>query len=173
MIGRDGAAVDFLEATEPSDFLAARVLFKEYADQLGIDLCFQGFDAELAELASMYAAPSGCLILARSGDGPVGCGAIRRLHGDACEMKRLYLRPQARGSGVGRALAERLVSRAKALGYARMYLDTLVGMHAARKLYGALGFRQCEPYYDNPLRDVVYMELELSSRQPRPSRIGK
>ncbi len=164
MVSRDKAAPGFTEATEPPDFALARVLFQEYADQLNIDLCFQGFDAELDQLASMYAPPSGCLILAQSGAGPIGCGAIRRFRGDACEMKRLYLRPQARGTGLGRALAELLVSRAKALGYARMYLDTLVDMRPARTLYSSLGFRQTAPYYDNPLRDVVYMELDLSTR---------
>jgi GNAT superfamily N-acetyltransferase len=153
-----------IEATGPSDFAAARVLFQEYAAQLGIDLCFQGFAAELDQLASMYAPPSGCLILARSGAGPIGCGAIRRFSADACEMKRLYLRPQARGTGVGRGLAEQLVLRAKALGYARMYLDTLLDMRPARQLYSSLGFRPTTPYYDNPLQDAVYMELDLASR---------
>ena len=99
---------------------------------------------ELDQLAAMYAPPSGCLILAQSDAGPIGCGAIRLLRGDACEMKRLYLRPQAR--------------------YARMVLDTLVDMRAARKLYSSLGFRETAPYYDNPLRGVVYMQLDLSSR---------
>jgi ribosomal protein S18 acetylase RimI-like enzyme len=162
MVSSDKAAPAFMEASEPPDFAAARELFREYAAQLDIDLCFQGFDAELDQLASMYAPPSGCLILAQGGAGPIGCGAIRRFQGDACEMKRLYLRPQARGLGVGRALAELLVSRAKALGYTRMYLDTLVDMRPARKLYSSLGFRQTAPYYVNPLRDVVYMELDLS-----------
>jgi putative acetyltransferase len=164
MLSRDKAGPVFTEATEPSDFAAARVLFQEYADQLGIDLCFQGFDAELDQLATMYAPPSGCLILAQSGADLIGCGAIRRFRGDACEMKRLYLKPQARGTGWGRALAELLVSRAKALGYERMYLDTLLDMRPARELYGSLGFRETTPYYGNPLRDVVYMELDLSSR---------
>jgi putative acetyltransferase len=149
------------EAREPPDFAAGRELFREYAAQLQIDLCFQGFDAELDQLTTMYAPPSGCLILARSGGRPIGCGAIRRLAGDACEMKRLYLRPEARGTGLGRTLAERLVIRAKALGYARMYLDTLVDMLPARALYRSLGFRETAPYYDNPLPDVVYMELDL------------
>jgi putative acetyltransferase len=157
----DGNDLGLTEAEEPQDFAAARELFQEYAAQLGIDLCFQGFAAELDQLTSMYAPPSGCLIIARRGDRPIGCGAIRRLSGDACEMKRLYLRPQARGTGLGRMLAERLVHRAKALGYARMYLDTLVDMHLARGLYRALGFRETAPYYDNPLPGVVYMELDL------------
>jgi ribosomal protein S18 acetylase RimI-like enzyme len=164
MVSRDKSGPGFTEAAEPADFAEARELFQEYADQLNIDLCFQGFDAELDQLTSMYAPPSGCLILAQGEAGPIGCGAIRRFHDDACEMKRLYLRPRARGTGVGRALAELLVSRAKALGYARMYLDTLVDMRAARKLYSSLGFRETAPYYDNPLPGVVYMELDLSTR---------
>jgi len=164
MASRDKAGPGFREAAEPADFAAARVLFQEYAHQLNIDLCFQGFDTELDQLTAMYAPPSGCLILAQSDAGPIGCGAIRLFRADACEMKRLYLRPQARGAGVGRALAELLVSRARALGYARMYLDTLVDMRAARKLYSFLGFRETAPYYDNPLRGVVYMELDLSTQ---------
>jgi GNAT superfamily N-acetyltransferase len=155
---------ELTEASEALDFAAARELFLEYAAQLQIDLCFQGFAAELDQLATMYAPPSGCLILARRGRHPIGCGAIRRLSDDACEMKRLYLRPQARGTGLGRTLAERRVHRAKALGYARMYLDTLVDMHPARKLYVSLGFLETVSYYDNPLPDVVYMVLDLANR---------
>jgi GNAT superfamily N-acetyltransferase len=164
VISRDTGGPVLTYATQPSDFSAARELFLEYAAHLGIDLCFQGFAEELDQIASMYAPPSGCLVLARSAAGPIGCGAIRRFSKDACEMKRLYLRPQARGTGLGRALAEHLVSRAKALGYARMYLDTLLDMGPARKLYASLGFRPTTPYYDNPLQDVVYMELDLASR---------
>jgi putative acetyltransferase len=155
---------ELTEASEPLDFAAARELFLEYAAQLPIDLRFQGFTAELDHLTTMYAPPSGCLILARSGDHAIGCGALRRLSDDVCEMKRLYLRPQARGTGLGRTLAERLVQRAKALGYARMCLDTLLDMHPARRLYVSLGFRETAPYYDNPLPDVVYMELDLANR---------
>lgn len=163
---------ELTEASRPLDFAAARELFLEYAAQLQIDLCFQGFAAELDRLTTVYAPPSGCLILARSGDHPIGCGAIRRLSGDACEMKRLYLRPQARGTGLGRTLAERLVFRAKALGYARMYLDTLLDMHPARTLYVSLGFRETGPYYDNPLPGVVYMALDLANRDQCDSVAG-
>lgn len=152
------------EATTASDFAEARELFQEYAAQLGVDLCFQGFAEELGQLASMYAPPSGCLLLARSAAGTIGCGAVRRFSADACEMKRLYLRPQARGTGLGRMLAEHLVSRAKALGYARMYLDTLFDMRPARELYSSLGFRRTTPYYENPLPGVVYMKLDLAPR---------
>jgi GNAT superfamily N-acetyltransferase len=148
-------------AATPEDFAVARVLFQEYAAQLGIDLCFQGFDAELGQLASMYAPPAGILILARRAGQPIGCGAVRPLSAGICEMKRLFLRPEARGTGLGRALAERLVLEARRLGYARMVLDTLVDMRAARGLYGSLGFRETAPYYDNPLAGAVYLELDL------------
>jgi ribosomal protein S18 acetylase RimI-like enzyme len=161
VISRDGNEISLTEAGEPPDFAAGRELFQEYAAQLPIDLCFQGFAAELDQLTTMYAPPSGCLILARSGDRPIGCGAIRRLSEEACEMKRLYLRAEARGTGLGRTLAERLVARAKALGYARMYLDTLVDMLPACGLYRSLGFRETAPYYDNPSQGVVYMKLDL------------
>lgn len=150
------------EAASTGDFATARELFQEYSAQLGIDLCFQGFAAELEQLASMYAPPGGTLILARSSGRPIGCGAVRRLSADTCEMKRLYLRPEARGMGLGRLIAERLVLEAKRLGYGRMVLDTLAGMQAARGLYGALGFRATEPYYDNPLPGAVYLALDLN-----------
>ena len=154
-----------VEAASPGDFAEARVLFQEYAAQLDVDLCFQGFAAELDRLESMYVPPSGSLMLARRSEGTIGCGAIRWFSDGVCEMKRLYLRPQARGTGLGRILAERLVLNAKTLGYDRMVLDTLVDMRPARALYGALGFRETAPYYDNPLPGVVYMELDLT----RPS----
>jgi GNAT superfamily N-acetyltransferase len=145
----------------PGDFVTARELFQEYSAQLGVDLCFQGFAAELEQMASMYAPPAGMLILARRSGRPIGCGAIRRLSVDTCEMKRLYLRPEARGTGLGRRVAERLVFEAKRLGYGRMVLDTLASMQAARGLYSSLGFRETEPYYDNPLTGVVYLGLDL------------
>jgi ribosomal protein S18 acetylase RimI-like enzyme len=166
LFAHDRNNLSLTEAREPPDFDAGRALFQEYAAQLKIDLCFQGFAAELDQLTTMYAPPAGCLILARSGDRPIGCGAIRGLSGDACEMKRLYLRPEARGTGLGRTLAERLVVRAKALGYARMYLDTLVDMLPARTLYRGLGFRETAPYYENPLPGVIYMELDLALERP-------
>ena len=149
------------EAAAAADFAAGRALFEEYAAQLKIDLCFQGFAAELDQLAQIYAPPTGSLLLARRGDRPVGCGAIRRLSGQSCEMKRLYIRPADRGAKLGRVIAQALLARARALGYTSVRLDTLAEMIPARALYRSLGFREIAPYYDNPLPQVVYMELDL------------
>jgi putative acetyltransferase len=150
------------EALGAADFAAAQVLFREYAAGLGVDLCFQGFEAELGSLPEMYGAPEGCLVVARAGGRPVGCGALRRLAaGEVCEMKRLYVRAEARGTGLGRILAERLIAKGRSLGYAVMRLDTLVHMTAARRLYRSLGFVEIAAYYANPLPNVVYMELDL------------
>jgi putative acetyltransferase len=149
------------EAAAAADFAAARALFEGYAAQLKIDLCFQGFAAELDQLAQIYAPPTGCLLLARRGDVPVGCGAIRRLSGQSCEMKRLYIQPPDRGARLGRVIAQRLLARARVLGYASVRLDTLAEMVPARALYRSLGFREIAPYYDNPLPQAVYMEFDL------------
>jgi len=149
------------EAAGTADFAAARDLFEEYAAALKIDLCFQDFAAELSRLPEIYAPPTGCLLLVREGDRPVGCGAVRRLSPDCCEMKRLYVRPDARGANLGRLLAEGLLTKARTLGYARMLLDTLGEMIPAQTLYRSLGFRETAPYYRNPLSGVVYMELDL------------
>ena len=159
---RDSAEPVRIEpARTAAEFALARGLFEEYAARLGVDLCFQGFGAELTALDTMYAPPTGCLLLAWRGDVAVGCAGVRKLSGELCEMKRLYLRDDLRGLGIGRKLAERLLAQARALGYGRMVLDTLEGMSEARGLYASLGFRECAPYYDNPLAGVVYMELDL------------
>jgi GNAT superfamily N-acetyltransferase len=152
------------EAARPDDFAAARVLFREYAAELGVDLCFQGFEAELDQLPDLYGAPAGCLLIARADERAVGCGALRRLSDGVCEMKRLYVRAEARGTGLGRILAERLAAKGRTLGYARMRLDTLARLAAARELYRSMGFAEIAPYYDNPLAGVVYMELDLRVR---------
>jgi GNAT superfamily N-acetyltransferase len=158
------------EATAQDDVALARALFVEYAHWLGVDLCFQGFDEELATLPGAYARPRGRLLLAGSPGTAFGCIALRPLDavdGGAVasvgEVKRLYVQPSARNAGWGRRLAERLVVDARAIGYAELKLDTLEWMESARALYGALGFRACPPYYDNPLPGVVYMSLSLGA----------
>jgi putative acetyltransferase len=149
-------------AEAPHQFETASLLFQEYAAQLGIDLCFQDFAAELKALPMMYGPPSGCLVLAMNGATPVGCGALRRLSDGVCEMKRLYIRRAARGAGLGRRLAERLVDEARILGYETMRLDTLVDMRPAQNLYRSLGFREIKAYYANPLSNSLYLELALT-----------
>jgi len=150
-----------LEARNEGEFAAARLLFEEYAQQLGIDLYFQNFEAELEQIAHMYGPPSGCLLLASRDDTYVGCGGLRRLEQRVCEMKRLYVKPGFRGSDLGRRLAVGLLQKAAALGYTRMVLDTLAHMSAARSLYRSLGFRETAAYYLSPIPDTLYMELYL------------
>jgi ribosomal protein S18 acetylase RimI-like enzyme len=151
-----------VEAQNPRHFASAATLFQEYAAQLGVDLCFQGFAAELTQLPLMYGPPAGCLVLVMRGSTPVGCGAVRRLADGLCEMKRLYIRGDARGAQLGRRVAEHLIERARALGYRTMRLDTLKDMTSARSLYRSLGFREIAAYYDNPLADSVYLELAIA-----------
>ncbi len=149
------------EARADADYQEARDLFGEYAQALGIDLEFQGFASELKGIREMYGPPRGCLLLARLGGRVVGCVALRPREGRVCEMKRLYVRPAARGSRAGRLLALALIARAQSLGYERMVLDTLPSMRTAQALYATLGFRETAPYYDSPIEGTTYMELDL------------
>ena len=148
-------------AASPDDVEAVRRLFVEYQESLGVDLCFQGFDRELAELPGDYVPPAGCLLVARAEDGIVACVALRRLDLETCEMKRLYVRPTQRGLGLGRALAEAVIAEAREIGYRRMRLDTLPSMNEAQALYERLGFREIEPYTENPVPGARFLQLEL------------
>jgi putative acetyltransferase len=165
--------VSLVEARTGAQFDAARALIQEYAADigalLGVDLSFQNIEAELNQLPLMYGPPSGYLVLAGSGELWVGCAALRRFSDEVCEMKRLYIRPGARGANLGRRLAETLIVKARLLGYRSMVLDTLEDMTAARTLYRSLGFRETQPYYVNPMEGVSYMQLALGSAQhPAP-----
>lgn len=148
-------------AETPDDIEAVRRLFREYEAYLDVDLCFQSFSAELTGLPGRYAPPDGLLLLAQEGTEPAGCGALRKMGEDTCEMKRLYVKPQFRGRGLGIALAKRLIGEAAALGYATMLLDTLDKLTEAMKIYESLGFVRTGPYYQNPLAGVVYWKLDL------------
>ena len=149
------------DAEAAPDFDEARTLFEEYARWLAVDLCFQNFAEELATLPGAYARPRGRLLLAGVPGRAVGCIALRPIDAHAGEVKRLYVRPEARGTGLGRRLASAVLDAARAIGYRELKLDTLARMAEARALYASLGFRECAPYYRNPLPDVVYMTLAL------------
>ncbi|MDX6713437.1 MAG: hypothetical protein QOH96_4453 [Blastocatellia bacterium] len=149
-------------AKSESDIKEARTLLEEYAAWLGISLCFQNFDRELAALPGEYAPPDGRLLLAFEDDEVAGCIALRKIRATTCEMKRLFLRPEFRGRGQGRVLVERIIEEARQIGYTQMCLDTLPGrMDQAIALYKSIGFKEIEPYYNNPVAGATFMELRL------------
>ncbi|PYX50671.1 MAG: GNAT family N-acetyltransferase [Acidobacteria bacterium] len=153
---------DLAQAESAAQIAQVRELFLEYAKSLGFSLCFQNFDRELASLPGDYAPPDGRLLLAEYEGEIVGCVALHKLEPDICEMKRLYLRPQFRGKGLGRVIADRIVAEARQIGYRRMRLDTVEPvMGDAVAMYRRIGFREIAPYCANPIAGALYMELEL------------
>lgn len=156
-----GTRLSIVRAESPAAIETARALFRRYADSLGVDLSFQGFDEELAGLPGDYAPPRGRLLLAERDGHAVGCIALRPLEAGICEMKRLYVAPEARGSGAGRALVEAILAEARSLGYERMRLDTLPIMGTARALYRSFGFRPVPAYRFNPIEGTEFLELRL------------
>jgi ribosomal protein S18 acetylase RimI-like enzyme len=149
------------QADSSADVATARALFEEYQKSLGFSLCFQNFDAELAGLPGAYAPPSGRLLLAFEGDAPAGCIALKKIGEDICEMKRLWVKPAFRGTGLGRRLAEEVLREAWRVGYRRVRLDTLPSMTAAQALYLSLGFLDIPPYNDHPIEGTRFMEAIL------------
>ncbi len=139
----------------------AKQLFTEYAQSLNFSLCFQGFDKELSGLPGEYSPPTGRLLLAHSEGKLAGCVAFRRIDQNVCEMKRLYLRPEFRGKGIGRKMAREVIETAKEIGYAKIRLDTVPIMKEAISLYNSLGFMMIGPYRDNPVPGAIFMELTL------------
>jgi len=155
-------ALKIFPAESPAHIAQARELFLEYAQSLGFSLCFQNFEKELADLPGKYAPPDGRLLLAECDSRVAGCIASRKLDDQICEMKRLFVRAQFRGKGLGRALAQRLISEARQIGYIRMRLDTVEPfMKDAVAMYRRLGFIEIAPYCENPIDGALYMELQL------------
>ena len=154
--------MEIIQIHSAADVEQARELFREYEAWLAIDLCFQNFEKELAELPGAYAPPDGRLWLFIEDKRAAGCVALRKIGEGACEIKRLFLRPQFRGRGLGRQLLEAIIREARQIGYQRMRLDTLPPkMNDAIALYRALGFKEIEPYYNNPVPGAKFMELDL------------
>jgi GNAT superfamily N-acetyltransferase len=149
-----------LDAQAGENLESVRKLFEEYPDSLDFDLSFQDFDEELANLPGKYVSPTGCLLLVMYRGQAAGCVGLRRLSEGICEMKRLYVRPQFRRQGIGRALAEAVIERAKKADYTRMWLNTV--MEPAKSLYTSMGFKHINPYEDVPVEGAVFMELVLA-----------
>jgi GNAT superfamily N-acetyltransferase len=151
-----------IQAHTPDQIETARLLFREYEEWLDMDLCFQDFETEVATLPGKYAEPEGRLLLAQKDGKTAGCIALRKIDDDVCEMKRLFVRDEFRGHGLGLLLVEKVISEARAAGYLKMRLDTFPPkMGKAVKLYESHGFREIAPYYNNPHTGVLFMELDL------------
>lgn len=159
------STLQLITPSTATELEAARQIIREYAAQLQVDLCFQGFEAELAELPGEYAEPRGALLLAEQNGEPVGCCALRPLdtvdYANACEIKRLYVKQGLRGTGLGRQLTETILDAARRAGYDCVLLDTLDEMESARTLYQDLGFEEIPPYYHNPIEGAHYLKVNL------------
>ncbi len=159
------SSIHIVEATTPPQLQLVRDIMREYAASLNVDLCFQNFEQELAILPGEYSAPQGTLLLAYVVNEPAGVVALKPLpdvdYPSACEMKRLFVRKRARGVGLGRVLAERVIDTARMMGYETMLLDTLDEMESARGLYESLGFEEIPPYYFNPIPGAHYLKVDL------------
>ncbi len=157
--------IELIGGHTPEHLADVRTLFREYADEIDVDLCFQGFERELAELPGGYAPAAGRLLLVRSDEQLAACAGLRPLDQSTCEMKRLYVRPAFRGHGLGRRLATAVIEAAREIGYERVRLDTLAPMTVAIALYRSLGFTDAEPYRHNPLIGATFMELDLRHKR--------
>lgn len=154
--------VEIIHASTPAHIAAVRELFVEYSEWVQVNLCFQGFQQELAELPGKYAPPKGVLLLAVDGNDVFGCVGLRPIDETTCEMKRLYVRPAAQGQHVGERLVNAIIAEGRSLGYRSMRLDTLSDrMGKAISIYRRAGFREIAPYYDNP-NPALFMELNLA-----------
>lgn len=153
--------IAYFEASFPRDLRGVTELFREHSAAVGAEFCFQGFEEELASLPGLYAPPDGSLWVVTLEDQYAGCVAMRPLGPGICEMKRLYVRPSARGLGIGRALAHRVIEDARSAGYRLMRLDTLESMRTARALYTSMEFVECDPYKPDTVPGVVFMERVL------------
>ncbi len=161
-VGNEFSITEIIRARSAGDIEEVRQLFREYSAWVEVDLCFQSFEKELAELPGKYAPPEGRLLLLGHNGQMAGCVALRKLGEGICEMKRLFVRETFRGQGLGRYLIEAVVREAKEIGYERMRLDTLPPkMNDAIALYRLFGFKEIEPYYDNPVPGAKFMELRL------------
>jgi putative acetyltransferase len=151
----------FQIASTPDQFKIAKLLFEEYAAALNVDLCFQGFDEELQTLHLQYGLPKGCLMIVYNNEHAIGCAAIREFENTTAELKRMYLKPESRGNGIGKKLLQAMINKAIELGYLKMRLDTLPQMTEAQQLYKQYGFQQIASYRFNPVEGTIYMEKIL------------
>ena len=152
----------FFRAESEEDIRHVRELISEYVASLDFDLRFQHFDEEFVELPGEYATPDGCLLLAMQETKLAGCVALRKITKGVCEMKRLYVRPEFRGKGIGKDLAAAIIEEARKIGYTQMRLDTVPSMKEAVALYRSLGFKEIRPYRHNPIKGAMFMELALT-----------